>query len=245
MGFQKDILNLVYICESEGLHEVAKYWQMVVDMNEHQKTAFTSKIISSLFNTVTNKKIAVFGFAFKKEDAMAEFKYHNMEIDEEKLIFCSTPREAVESAHAIAVLTEWDEFKQYPYSEFYSAMMKPAFLFDGRGILNHRELEEVGFEVHAIGKGRGADGRLRILSESLECGECLCQSASPLSVHRSSWALYSSHGWTKQRIRIAFVLLDVCWCWKVVLHASPSPAWGLQRPSCFEHADYDQDVSII
>merc|ERR1712113_592802 len=65
--FQKDILNLVYICESEGLHEVAKYWQMVVDMNEHQKTAFTSKIISSLFNTVTNKKIAVFGFAFKKD----------------------------------------------------------------------------------------------------------------------------------------------------------------------------------
>merc|ERR1712178_643951 len=56
--FQKDILNLVYICESEGLHEVAKYWQMVVDMNEHQKSAFTSKLISSLFNTVTNKKIA-------------------------------------------------------------------------------------------------------------------------------------------------------------------------------------------
>merc|ERR1712194_994153 len=122
--FQKDILNLVYICESEGLHEVAKYWQMVVDMNEHQKTAFTSKIISSLFNTVTNKKIAVFGFAFKKdtgdvretpalrvvemllqdgaivhvfdpkvkkEDAMKEFKYHNMEVDEKRLVFCSTP----------------------------------------------------------------------------------------------------------------------------------------------------------
>merc|ERR1711915_455016 len=197
--FQKDILNLVYICECEGLHECARYWQMVVDMNEHQKEHFTHKIISSLINTVTNKKIAVFGFAFKKdtgdvretpalkvvemllqdgasvhvfdpkvkkEDAMAEFKYHNMEIDESKLVFCNTPREAVESAHAIAVLTEWDEFKQYPYSEFYSAMMKPAFLFDGRGILNHRELEEVGFEVHAIGKGRGADGRLRLLSES-------------------------------------------------------------------------------
>merc|ERR1719197_1944815 len=54
--FQKDILNLVYICESEGLHECAKYWQWVVDMNEHQKSAFTGKIISSLFNTVTNKK---------------------------------------------------------------------------------------------------------------------------------------------------------------------------------------------
>merc|ERR1712099_32968 len=197
--FQKDILNLVYICESEGLHECAKYWQMVVDMNEHQKEAFTGRIISSLFNTVTHKKIAVLGFAFKKdtgdvretpavtvcnmllqdgasvhvydpkvkkEDAMAEFKYHNMEVDESRLVFCSTPREAVESAHAIAVLTEWDEFKLYPYLEFYNAMMKPAFLFDGRGILDHRELEEIGFEVHAIGKGRGPDGRVRILSAS-------------------------------------------------------------------------------
>merc|ERR1719507_1119359 len=65
--FQKDILNLVYICESEGLTEVAKYWQSVVDMNEHQKQCFAGKIISSLFNTVTNKKIAVLGFAFKKD----------------------------------------------------------------------------------------------------------------------------------------------------------------------------------
>merc|ERR1712194_444160 len=52
--FQKDILNLVYICESEGLHEAAKYWQGVVDMNEHRKITFTRNIISSLFNTVTN-----------------------------------------------------------------------------------------------------------------------------------------------------------------------------------------------
>merc|ERR1712244_201528 len=65
--FQKDILNLVYICESEGLTEVARYWQAVVDMNEHQKTTFTNNIISSLFNTVTSKKIAVLGFAFKKD----------------------------------------------------------------------------------------------------------------------------------------------------------------------------------
>merc|ERR1712087_100980 len=121
--FQKDILNLVYICESEGLHEVAKYRQMVVDMNEHQKTAFTSKIISSLFNTVTNKKIAVLGFAFKKdtgdvretpaltvchmlmqdgahiyvydpkvakEDAMTEFKYHDVTVDESRFHFVKT-----------------------------------------------------------------------------------------------------------------------------------------------------------
>jgi UDPglucose 6-dehydrogenase len=196
--FQKDILNLVYICESEGLHEVAKYWQMVVDMNEHQKITFTSKIISSLFNTVTNKKIAVLGFAFKKdtgdvretpavtvcnmlmqdgasvhvydpkvkkEDAMTEFKYHNMAVDESRFHFCNSPLEAVEGAHALVVLTEWDEFKAYPYEEFYAKMMKPACVFDGRGILNHKALEDIGFEVHAIGKGRGADGRLNVLAQ--------------------------------------------------------------------------------
>merc|ERR1712051_425179 len=157
--FQKDILNLVYICECEGLHECAKYWQMVVDMNEHQKEHFTHKIIASLFNTVTNKKIAVFGFAFKKdtgdvretpalkvvemllqdgaivhvfdpkvkkEDAMQEFKYKNMQVDESKLVWAKSPQEAVESAHAIAVLTEWDKFKRYPYHEFYAQMLKPA-----------------------------------------------------------------------------------------------------------------------
>merc|ERR1739838_311546 len=113
--FQKDILNLVYICESEGLHEVAKYWQMVVDMNEHQKQTFAGNIISKLFNTVTCKKIAILGFAFKKdtgdvretpaitvcdmlmqdgadlyvydpkvdiEDAITEFKYHNIKVDQ-------------------------------------------------------------------------------------------------------------------------------------------------------------------
>merc|ERR1739836_241625 len=197
--FQKDILNLVYFCESEGLHECAKYWQMVVDMNEHQKTTFASNIISKLFNTVTHKKIAVLGFAFKKdtgdvretpalnvcnmllqdgaivnvydpkvkkEDAMAEFKYHNMQVDESRFVFSKTPQEAVDGAHALVVLTEWDEFKRYDYREFYATMMKPAFLFDGRSILNHTELEDVGFEVHAIGKGRGPDGRLRAFNSA-------------------------------------------------------------------------------
>merc|ERR1712203_1091318 len=65
--FQKDILNLVYICEQFGLSEVAAYWQQVVDMNEYQKKTFTKQIIHTLFNTVTNKKIFVFGFAFKKD----------------------------------------------------------------------------------------------------------------------------------------------------------------------------------
>jgi len=193
--FQKDILNLVYICQQFGLDEVAAYWQQVVDMNDAQKISFTSRIIQALFNTVTKKKIAVFGFAFKKdtgdvretpavnvcnmllqdgaivhvydpkvkkEDALNEFRYHNMQVDEKRFVFSSTPQEAVADAHAIVVLTEWDEFKVLPYHEYYASMMKPACIFDGRSILNHAELEDIGFEVHAIGKGRAPDGKLRV-----------------------------------------------------------------------------------
>jgi len=185
--FQKDILNLVYICESYGLKEVADYWQQVVDMNEYQKKTFTNRIIKSLFNTVTNKKIAVFGFAFKKdtgdvretpaitvchmlmqdgarvhvydpkvkrEDAIREFKYHNMEVDDKQLIFENSAADAVQDAHAVVVLTEWDEFKTYDYADFHKKMLKPAFLFDGRNMLKHTDLESICFEVHTLGKGK-------------------------------------------------------------------------------------------
>lgn len=64
--FQKDILNLVYICECLNLPEVAAYWQQVIDMNEYQKSRFSAKVIESLFNTVTDKRISMLGFAFKK-----------------------------------------------------------------------------------------------------------------------------------------------------------------------------------
>merc|ERR1712150_144569 len=97
---------------------------------------------------------------------MQEFKYHGMHVDESRFIFSNSPEEAVDGAHALVVLTEWDEFKRLPYQEFKEKMMKPAFLFDGRSILNHSMLEDLGFEVHAIGKGRGPDGRLRALAKA-------------------------------------------------------------------------------
>ncbi len=65
--FQKDILNLVYLCDHFGLPEVAAYWDAVVRMNDWQKSRFTRKIVSTLFNTVSGKRIAVLGFAFKKD----------------------------------------------------------------------------------------------------------------------------------------------------------------------------------
>jgi hypothetical protein len=65
--FQKDILNLVYLCEHFGLPEVAAYWEGVVKMNDWQKRRFTTKIVRALYNSVADKKIAVLGFAFKKD----------------------------------------------------------------------------------------------------------------------------------------------------------------------------------
>ena len=64
--FQKDVLNLVYLSEALNLPEVANYWYQVIAMNEYQRRRFASRIVNCLFNTVTDKKIALLGFAFKK-----------------------------------------------------------------------------------------------------------------------------------------------------------------------------------
>src|SRR5690606_4188455 len=65
--FQKDILNLVYIAKSYGLNEVAEYWKQVITMNNHQKQRFSENIVNKLYNTVSGKKIAFLGWAFKKD----------------------------------------------------------------------------------------------------------------------------------------------------------------------------------
>ena len=189
--FQKDILNLVYICEQFGLHEVAAYWQQVVDMNDHMKKSFSTRIIHTMFNTVTQKKIAIFGFAFKKdtgdvretpaiticdmlmqdgaicqvfdpkvtrENAVDEMKHHGMDVPDEQFKWMASASEAVQDAHAIVILTEWEEFKTYDYAEFYERMMMPAFLFDGRNLVDPFKIESIGFEVHLLGKSRIVDG---------------------------------------------------------------------------------------
>eukprot|EP00638_Chattonella_subsalsa_P003441 CAMPEP_0117750716 /NCGR_PEP_ID=MMETSP0947-20121206/10540_1 /TAXON_ID=44440 /ORGANISM="Chattonella subsalsa, Strain CCMP2191" /LENGTH=454 /DNA_ID=CAMNT_0005568949 /DNA_START=158 /DNA_END=1522 /DNA_ORIENTATION=- len=189
--FQKDILNLVYLCETFGLDEVAHYWHQVVLMNDYQKRRFAKKMVSSMFNTVTGKKIAIFGFAFKKdtgdtretaavfvmndllaeqaqmhvydpqvkrEQMFIEFDYtcgvnaENTKNLEKLIVTEDDPYACADGAHAVALLTEWDEFKTLDFSRLYSSMAKPAFIFDGRNILDHAALREIGFEVHAIGK---------------------------------------------------------------------------------------------
>jgi UDPglucose 6-dehydrogenase len=70
-----------------------------------------------------------------------------------KLMAAEDPYAACEGAHAIAILTEWDEFKEYDWKRIYENMQKPAFIFDGRNILDLKMLRKIGFISYAIGKG--------------------------------------------------------------------------------------------
>lgn len=187
--FQKDILNLVYICECLNLPEVAAYWQQVIAMNEYQKSRFSAKVIESLFNTVTDKNIAVLGFAFKKDtgdtrespaisvattllDEGAQIHIYDPKVEHSQIIEDLThpsvteepervksaisiykdPYTATQGTHAIILCTEWDEFKKLDYKKIYEGMVKPAYIFDGRKILDHDALVKLGFQVQTIGK---------------------------------------------------------------------------------------------
>ncbi|BDD10048.1 UDP-glucose 6-dehydrogenase [Fulvitalea axinellae] len=196
--FQKDILNLVYLCRHFGLPEVADYWEQVVAMNDYQKHRFAKQIIDTLFNTVSGKKIAFLGWAFKKDtndtrESAAIYVAHELLQDRAEIhvydpkvpkaqmfrdmeylienpgsvytenplpenwrdliVVHEEPYTAMDSAHAIAVLTEWDEFKTYDWASIYAKMLKPAFVFDGRNILDGEAMAEYGFEFRGIGKG--------------------------------------------------------------------------------------------
>lgn len=177
--FKKDILNLVYICRYYGLNEVADYWEAVVKINEYQKERFVMNMIDAMFHTLANKKICLFGFAFKantsdtRESAaiyiakrLIEERAHltitdpkaleNAKRDlrgiDERVEYIEDPYEAVKGCDAIAVITEWDIYKNLDYKKIYDSMSKPAFIFDGRNILDHERLFKIGFNVYPIGK---------------------------------------------------------------------------------------------
>ena len=177
--FKKDILNLVYIAKSYRLDEVAEYWHQVVKMNEYQMKRFVEKIVKTMFNTVSGKKISIFGFSFKantgdtrespaiyickkllEERAILnitdpkalENAKNDLKGIDDNVNYLNDPYEAVIGANAIAVITEWEVYKELDYKRIFSLMSKPAFIFDGRNILNHKELFELGFNVYPIGK---------------------------------------------------------------------------------------------
>ena len=177
--FKKDILNLVYLCRFYGLPEVASYWESVVRINEYQQDRFIANILRSMFNTLAGKKICVLGFAFKADTGdtrespaiaitrklLAERAeviitdpraLANAAIDlaHEKgnIRYVEDPYEAARGCHALAVMTDWEEYRKLDYRKIYKSMVKPAFLFDGRNIVDHRKCFEIGFNVFPIGK---------------------------------------------------------------------------------------------
>ncbi len=186
--FQKDILNLVYLCEHFGLPEVARYWNEVIRMNDWQKSRFSQNIVHTLFNTVSGKKIGVLGFAFKKDtndtrESAAIYVVRDLLMENahvaiydpkvpaktirEDLAYVGVPghlldshlhfapdaMSALDQAHAMVVLTEWDEFRELDFATIHQRMFKPAFAFDGRSILPAARMREIGFEMYCIGQG--------------------------------------------------------------------------------------------
>lgn len=177
--FKKDILNLVYLCEQYGLQEVAKYWEQVVVMNDYQEHRFAERIVKAMFNTLSGKRIAMFGFAFKADtgdtrespaiyiskmliEEHAKLAIHDpqalknarfdMQGYEDSIEFCDDPYKAAKGAHGIAIITDWKCFAELDYKKLFDSMEKPAFIFDGRNILDHQKLFEIGFEVYPLGK---------------------------------------------------------------------------------------------
>jgi UDPglucose 6-dehydrogenase len=186
--FQKDILNLVYLCESFGLPEVAAYWNHVIKINDWQKSRFVEKIVRTLFNTVSGKRIAILGFAFKKDTndtresaaihicrdllhERAHLAIYDPQVDAQQIHqdlvdvgidpalilsnveICTDPYTAAHGAHALATLTEWDEFRNLDLTKIHDLMLKPAFVFDGRAVLPAASLKNHGLDAFIIGKG--------------------------------------------------------------------------------------------
>lgn len=176
--FQKDILNLVYLCRHYNLEEVANYWEAVVRINDYQKERFILNMLSTMFNTLAGKRICLFGFAFKANTGDTRESpaiFISKRLAEEKAELIITDPQALDNARfdlqelegihyecdayeaasgcdAIAVMTEWDIYKELDYERIYRSMTKPAFIFDGRNILDHKGLFEIGFNVLPIGK---------------------------------------------------------------------------------------------
>lgn len=186
--FQKDILNLVYICKSLGLNESADYWEQVIIMNNHQRNRFANNIVKSLYGTVAEKKIAFYGWAFKKDtndtresaaiyiadklidehanievydpkvsalQMQSDLNYLNSRSESKNAQYLTShqdPYEAANGAHALSIITEWDEFVSYDWNKIYDSMSKPAHIFDGRNLLDKDEMESIGFTYQGIGQ---------------------------------------------------------------------------------------------
>ena len=179
--FKKDILNLVYLCRYYGLNEVADYWEQVVDINIWQQKRISSLVIKSLFGTLTDKKLAIFGFSFKANtndtrespsinisknllQEGAKLNFYDPKVSEKEILVqfnenkndnnvmvYDSALKAAQNADAIIVLTEWEEFTYLDWKNIFEVMRKPAWVFDSRIFLEKERLRDIGFKVWTLG----------------------------------------------------------------------------------------------
>ncbi len=127
-------------------------WAFKKDTNDTRESA-AIYVADDLLNE--QAAIAVYDPKVKVQQMYADLDYleSRSAADNQKLLTAyPNPYDACQGAHAIAVLTEWDEFKSYDWHKIYEGMLKPAFVFDGRNVLDQKALEQIGFVYKAIGK---------------------------------------------------------------------------------------------
>ncbi|NDC16039.1 MAG: nucleotide sugar dehydrogenase, partial [Synechococcaceae bacterium WB9_2_170] len=181
--FQKDILNLVYLCGHYGLQEVAAYWQSVVELNGWQQHRIARLVVQKLFGTVTGKRIAVLGFAFKADtndtreapairicqdllEEGAQLAIYDPKVAAAQIAAdlgsageegiwqtVGSPQDAVAGADAVLVLTEWQQFSQLNWKQLAPLMRRPAWLFDARSIADLSAAKAAGLQVWRVGMG--------------------------------------------------------------------------------------------
>ena len=186
--FKKDILNLVYICQSLGLEEVANYWEGVLQINEWQQDRVYKTIVNKLYRNLVDKKIVILGFSFKANtndtrnspaieickkliNEGANLIVNDPKVEKQKIFdslscgsniyskeysnleFESDIKKAVKDADAIVLLTDWQEYKDLDWDEFYNIMRKPAWIFDTRSVIQVQKIKNKRLNIWQLGNG--------------------------------------------------------------------------------------------
>ena len=180
--FQKDILALIYLAECSGLHEVARYWQAVIDMNNYRKKTFFQRIYKELNSNLSNKKIAIWGLAFKPNtddireapslfiiedllNAGAEIVAYDPEaMPNIEQYFATLPNinksnlqftdNYYKATEQADFLVILTEWTEFRTPDFsrVKSALKQPIIFDGRNLYDLDVLEKEGFYYNSIGR---------------------------------------------------------------------------------------------
>uniref|UniRef100_A0A6C0BLB4 UDP-glucose 6-dehydrogenase n=1 Tax=viral metagenome TaxID=1070528 RepID=A0A6C0BLB4_9ZZZZ len=175
--FQKDVLDLIYLCGYYHLRDVAHYWEGVLTINEAQKKHFAHKVIHTLYDSVKGRHLTIFGYSFKKDTGDTRETpartVCQLLLEEGAILHIYDPRvpvavierelghvqitddpySACQGTEAILIVTAWDEFRTLDYQKIYRAMgqLVPV-IFDGCHLIDPSLLEPMGFRVWILGQ---------------------------------------------------------------------------------------------